>query len=167
MKDPEGGVLLVTIDEHDPINFNTLDKIIDEMDDGGISVIFAGTHKALNKYMKRNYELYKRFSARLQFDDLNCEELAVLMLRKAKKVEDGLSHGLELDDSCNVDDIARVVAEVTPENLRCLLNAHLLDQMLIEANKVAEKLGESAISLRVLAIGMEKGAEIYKNLLNL
>ncbi|KAL3840890.1 hypothetical protein ACJIZ3_025481 [Penstemon smallii] len=167
MKNAEGGVLLVNIDEEDPINSKTLEEIIAAMDEGSTSVIFAGNHKALNQYMKFNNELYKRFSARFQFDDLTCEDLAMIMHRKANKVEDNLLCGLELDALCSAENIAQIIAQVTPENLRSMLNAHLLDQMLIEAKKLTDELGENAISLRDLGIGIEKGAQIYKNLLNM
>ncbi|KAL0319251.1 UNVERIFIED_CONTAM: hypothetical protein Sangu_2081300 [Sesamum angustifolium] len=126
MKDAKGGVLLVNIDEEDPINSKLVDEIIAAMDEGDISIIFAGTYKALNQYMKFNNELYK-----------------------------------------STIDIADKIAALAPESLRRLLNAHLLDQMLIEARKVAERSGEKTIFLRDLAIGIHSGAQIYKNLLNL
>lgn len=168
MKDAEGGVLLVNIDEEDPINSKTLEQIIAAMDEGDASIILAGNYKALNQYMKSNNELYKRFSARLQFDDLTCEDLAMILQKKASnKGENDLICGFELDTSCGTDNIAQMIAELTPENLRCLLNAHLLDQMLIEAKKVANRPGEKSISLRDLGLGIQNGAQIYKKLLNL
>ncbi|XP_011072359.1 uncharacterized protein LOC105157635 [Sesamum indicum] len=168
MKDAKGGVLLVNIDEEDPINSKLVDEIIAAMDEGDISIIFAGTYKALNQYMKFNNELYKRFSARLQFDDLTPEELAMILQKKASdQGEDGLICGFALDSSCSTIDIADKIAALAPESLRRLLNAHLLDQMLIEARKVAERSGEKTIFLRDLAVGIHSGGQIYKNLLNL
>ncbi|KAI3455432.1 hypothetical protein Pfo_012095 [Paulownia fortunei] len=168
MKDAEGGVLLVNIDEEDPLNSKTLEEIIAAMDERDTSIIFAGNYKSLNQYMKFNTALYKRFSARLQFDDLTCEELAMILQKKASnKGENDLICGFELDASCSTGNVAQVIAELTPENLRSLLNAHLLDQMLIEAKKVANRPGEKTVSLRDLGIGIENGAQIYKNLLNL
>lgn len=166
MKDAEGGVLLVNIDEEDPINSNTLEEIIAAMDEGDTSIILAGNYKALNQYMRCNLKLYKRFSARLQFDDLTCEDLAMILEKKARiKGENDLLCGSDLDSSCSTDSIARMIAELTPQNLRSLLNAHLLDQMLIEAKKVGVP-GENTISLRDLEIGIQNGADIYKKLLN-
>ncbi|KAG8379956.1 hypothetical protein BUALT_Bualt07G0143500 [Buddleja alternifolia] len=167
MKGAEGGVLLVNIDEEDPINPKTVDKIISAMDEGDSSIIFAGNQRALNQYMKFNNELYKRFSARLQFDDLTCEELAMILQKKAnKKGEDNLMCGFEFDASCSTENITQIIAEIVPGNLSSILNAHLLDQMLIEAKKVADKRGEKIIYLRDLGIGIQNGAQIYKSLLN-
>lgn len=169
VKDAERGILLVNIDEEDPIQPKTLERIMSVMDEEETSVIFAGSSQALNRYMKANNELYKRFSARLQFDDLTCDELALLLLRKANDTSEDNRGACELDDSCTSDNIAQVIAATTPENLRSVLNAHLLDQMIIEAKKCALRSGEEAttISLRDLGIGIEKGAQIYKSLLNL
>lgn len=169
MKDAEGGVLLVNIDDEDPVNSKTLDEIIAAMDEGQASVILAGNHKALNQHMKFNNELYRRFSARLQFNDLSCEDLAMILQKKASdKGENNLIVGFELDASFNTSDIAQMIDELTPENLRTMMNAHLLDQMLIEAKKVAsDRPGEKTISLRDLRIGIQNGAIIYRNLLNL
>lgn len=167
MKDADGGVLLVNIDIEDPINSKTLEEIISSMDEGDTSVVLAGNYKALNQYMKCNFNLYKRFSARLQFDDLTCEELALILQKKASiKGENDLLCGFELDSSCSTENIAQTISELTPENLRRLLNAHLLDQMLIEAKKVAVS-NEKTISLRDLETGVQNGAFIYKNLLNI
>ncbi|KZV50605.1 caseinolytic peptidase B protein [Dorcoceras hygrometricum] len=169
-----GGVLLVNIDEEDPINSNTLEDIMALMDESDTSVVFTGTYKALNQYMKFNNELYKRFSARLQFDDFTCEELAMIIQKKANaKGEDSLIDGFELDASCTTDNVAELIADITPTNLRSMLNAHLLDQMLIESKKIhlesgfAQKTGESIISLTDLALGIQNGAQIYMKLLNL
>ncbi|KAH6781217.1 hypothetical protein C2S52_000018 [Perilla frutescens var. hirtella] len=168
VKDAEGGVLLVNIDEEDPINSKTLEEIIAAMDGGDSSIILAGNYKALNQYMKSNDQLYKRFSARLQFDDLTCEDLAMILQKKATiKGEDDLICGFELDSSCSTDDIAQMISELTPENLRRVLNAHLLDQMLIEAMKVAANgPSEKTISLNDLGMGIQHGAFIYEKLLN-
>ncbi|XP_073309672.1 uncharacterized protein [Primulina huaijiensis] len=174
MKDAGGSVLVVNIDEEDPINSNTVDDIMALMDEGDTSVIFTGTCKALNQYMKFNNELYKRFSARLQFDDFTCEELAMIIQKKANiKGEDSLTDGFELDASCTTDNIAELIADVTPANLRSILNAHILDQMLIESKKIhlesgfGQNPGESIISLTDLALGIQNGAQIYMKLLNL
>lgn len=174
MKDAGGGVLVVNIDEEDPINSNTLDDIKALMDERDTSVIFTGTCKALNQYMKFNNELYKRFSARLQFDDFTCEELAMIIQKKANiKGEDSLTDGFELDASCTTDNITELIADVTPANLRSILNAHVLDQMLIESKKIhlesgfGQNPGESIISLTDLALGIQNGAQIYMKLLNL
>ncbi|KAL1538353.1 stage V sporulation protein K-like [Salvia divinorum] len=167
MKGAEGGVLLVNIDEEDLINSDTQEEIIAAMDAGDSSIVLAGNYSALNQYMKCNLNLYKRFSARLQFDDLTCEDLAMILERKASiKEENDLLCGFELDSSCSTDSIARMIAELTPQNLRSLLNAHLLDQMLIEAKKVSMP-GEKIISLGDLAMGIQNGADVYKKLLNL
>lgn len=167
MKDAEGGILLVNIDAEDPINYKTLDEIIASMDEGDTSVVLAGNYKALNQYMKCNFNLYRRFSARLQFDDLTCEDLALILQKKASiKGENDLLGGFELDSSCSTESIAQTISELTPENLRRLLNAHLLDQMLIEAKKVAMS-SEKTVSLRDLETGIQNAAFIYKNLLNI
>lgn len=157
----------MNIDEEDLINSDTQEELIALMDAGDSSVVLAGNYSALNQYMKCNLNLYKRFSARLQFDDLTCEDLAMILERKASiKEENDLFCGFELDSSCSTDSIARTIAELTPRNLRSLLNAHLLDQMLIEAKKLAMP-GENIISLGDLAMGIQNGADVYKKLLNL
>lgn len=168
MKDAEGGILLVNIDDEDPINPKTLKEIISTMDEGDSLIILAGTQRALNQYMKSNNELYKRFSVRLQFDDLTCEDLAMILQKKASnKREDSLICGFELDASCSSHNIAQMIDEFAPENVRCAMNAHLLDQMLIEAKKLADRAGENTISLKDLGTGIQNGAIIYKKLLNL
>ncbi|XP_051135094.1 uncharacterized protein LOC127254186 [Andrographis paniculata] len=152
MKDAGRGVLVVNIDE-DPIKLETFKEIIDVMDEGHIVVIFSGNLNALNQCMKLNNEFYYRLSACLQFNDLTPLELATILQRKAsEKGENDLICGLELDSSCITCDIAQIIADVTPENLRRQLNAHLIDQMLIEAMKVADSQGEKTISLRDLGI---------------
>lgn len=155
------------IDEEDPISPDTMDELIAAIDKGKSSIVLAGNHRALNQYMKCNLNLYRRFSTRLQFDDLTCEDLAMILEKKAGiKGESDMLCGFELDSSCSTDSIARTIVELTPHNLRSLLNAHLLDQMLIEAKKVATP-GEKTISLKNLEMGVQSGAEIFKNLLNL
>lgn len=167
MKDAEGGVLLVNIDEEDRINSNTLEDIVASMDKGHTSIILAGNHRALNRYIKSNDKLYARFSARLQFDDLTCEDLAMILQKKASiKGQNDLIDGFELDSSCNTNNIAGMISTITRENLRSLLNAHLLDQVLIEAKKVASNSSDKTISSRDLESGMESGAYIYEKLLN-
>ncbi|KAL8503036.1 hypothetical protein ACS0TY_021961 [Phlomoides rotata] len=168
MKDAEGGVLLVNIDDEDPINPKTLKEIISTVDEGDSLIILAGTHRALNQYMKSNNELYRRFTVRLQFDDLTCGDLAMILQKKASiKGESNLIGGFELDASCSSDNIAQMIDKFAPENLRCAMNAHLLDQMLIEAKKLADRAGENTISLKDLGTGIQNGALIYKKLLNL
>lgn len=157
----------MNVDDEDRINSKTLEEIISSMDEGHSSVILAGNKRALNRYIKSNKKLYSRFSARLQFDDLTCEDLAMILQKKASnKGENDMIDGFELDSSCTTDSIARMISEVTRENLRSLLNAHLLDQVLIEAMKVASNPGEKTISLKDLELGMESGAYIYEKLLD-
>ncbi|XP_047959801.1 stage V sporulation protein K-like [Salvia hispanica] len=167
MRDANGGLLLVKIDEEDPISSDTMEELIAAIDKGKSLIVLAGNHRALNQYMKCNLNLYRRLSTRLQFDDLTCEDLAMILEKKASiKGESDMLCGFELDSSCSTDSIARMIAELTPHNLRSLLNAHLLDQMLIEAKKVARP-GENTISLKNLEMGIQNGAEIFKHLLNL
>ncbi|KAL7140192.1 hypothetical protein ABFS83_09G105400 [Erythranthe nasuta] len=169
IKDAEGGVLLVNIDDEEPVNSKTIEEIIDVMDKRESSVILGGSYKGLNQYIKFNHELYGRFSARLQFDDLNCEDLAIILQNKAShKGDHDLLCGFDLDASFGTVDIARMIAHYTPANLRSMMNAHVLDQMLIEAKKVAsDRPGEKTISLSDLRLGIQNGAQIYTKLLNL
>ncbi|KAL2554966.1 AAA-type ATPase family protein/ankyrin repeat family protein [Forsythia ovata] len=169
MKTGDGGILLVDIDERD-LDSNKLEEIISVMDEEETSVIFAGNRMALNQSMKLNKELYKRFSASLLFDDFTCEELAMIIEKKMNdQGEDSPLRGFELDASCNTDNIAKVIAEESFEELRSQLNAYLVDQILLEAKTCLEKrVGskpETTISLKDLGMGIGNATQIYKKLL--
>ncbi|CAI9766100.1 unnamed protein product [Fraxinus pennsylvanica] len=169
MKTGEGGILLVDIDEQD-LDSKKLDEVISIMDEEETSVIFAGNRTSLNQTMKLNKELYKRFSASLQFDDFTCEEFAMIIQNKMNdQGEDSLLRGFELDASCTTDNIAKAIAEESFEELRSQLNAYLVDQMLLEAKACLEKRvggkSETKISLRDLAMGIRNATQIYKKLL--
>lgn len=169
MKTGEGGILLVDIDERD-LDSKKLEEVIAIMDKEETSVIFAGNRTSLNQTMKLNKELYKRFSASLQFDDFTCEEFAMIIQNKMNdQGEDSLLRGLELDASCTTDNIAKAIAEESFEELRSQLNAYLVDQMLLEAKACLEKRvgskSETKISLRDLVMGIRNATQIYKKLL--
>lgn len=164
-----GGILLVDIDEQD-LDSKKLEECISIMDEDETSVIFAGNRTALNQTMKLNKELYKRFSASLQFDDFTCEELAMIIQNKMNdQGEDSQLRGFELDSSCTTDNIAKVIAEESSEELCSQLNAYLVDQMLLEAKAFLQKRvgsnSETKISLGDLAMGIRNATQIYKKLL--
>ncbi|KAL2534126.1 Mitochondrial arginine transporter BAC2 [Abeliophyllum distichum] len=169
MKTGDGGILLVDIDERD-LDSNKLEEIISVMDEEETSVIFAGNRMALNQSMKLNKELYKRFSASLLFEDFTCEELAMIIEKKMNdQGEDSPLRCFELDAFCNTDNIAKVIAEESFEELRSELNAYLVDQILLEAKTCLEKrVGskpETTISLKDLGMGIRNATQIYKKLL--
>ncbi|KAI8017630.1 Stage V sporulation protein K [Camellia lanceoleosa] len=150
IEDAKGGILLVNVCE-DKLKHEVLEEIVLAMGEGETAVIFTGQQKEINRCMWSNKELHKRFSISLQFNDLTCEELAMILKAKMnddRSEEDNPMCGLKLHPSCSVDMVGKLIAEQTSEKLRGKMNAYLVDPILVAAknhleDRVKDGAGES------------------------
>lgn len=123
----KGGILLVNVDEIHEHKSDVLEEIISAMDSEETAVIFGGQRKLLNQCIMLNKELYKRFSAVVNFGDSSCEELALIlttMMNDDRKEEYDM-YGFKLHSSCSIDTITKIIQKGAAEKLRSELNGYL------------------------------------------